>query len=323
MVTIKEVKTRKELRQFIRFANELYKDNQYYTPCLEFDELNTFNTKKNPALDHSKFVNFLAYKDGKLVDYSGHVICRPKVGFNGKSFSGFPSGKVYVTYTFNDVTGATSLLMSQLCTQMLYVEYEDDGSMIPFEDTSEPMIVLSKDVRNDYLLNQMVEVPSAMGFDVVTPNIDVYVTVKSPSGRLIYNRVLANEDLYFLLDSQGRYTITYEAEDADNGTRKVYTIRAKDVTPPTIAVSATQLTGSVGKEVSIPKAVLLDDVDQNPRLYILIITPQATIITLGERTAENAIATYTFTKKGTYYIRYYAYDSTYNGAYVDIPVVIS
>ena len=67
MITIKEVSSRKELKQFIRFANELYNDNPYYTPCLEFDELNTFDTKKNPALDHSKFANFLAYKDGKVV----------------------------------------------------------------------------------------------------------------------------------------------------------------------------------------------------------------------------------------------------------------
>ena len=51
MVTIKEVSSRKELKQFIRFANELYKDSPYYTPCLEFDEMNTFDTKKNPALE--------------------------------------------------------------------------------------------------------------------------------------------------------------------------------------------------------------------------------------------------------------------------------
>lgn len=265
----------------------------------------------------------LEYKDGKIIDYTGHVVLRPKVNFDGKAFRGFPSGKVYLTYTFNDVTGASSLLMSQLCTQVLYVEYEDDGTRIPFEDTSEPMIVLSKDVRNDYLLNQMVEVPAAMGFDLVTPNVDVYVTVKSPSGRIIYNRVPANEDLYFLLESQGKYSIIYEAADADNDTRKVYTIKAKDVTPPTIAVSATKLTGKVGKAVTIPKAVLLDDVDQNPRLYIMIITPQATITTLGERTEENPINSCIFLAKGTYYIRYYAYDSTYNGAYLDIPVVIS
>lgn len=291
---------------------------------------NTFKEVKNEETGEMETVEFqsetplsLEYKDGKILDYSGHVVLRPKVGFDGKSFSGFPSGKVYATFTFNDVTGKASLLMSQLCTQMLYIEYDDEGEKMPFADLSEPIIVLSKDVRNDYLINQMVEVPSAMGFDVVTPNVDVYVTVKSPSGRLIFDRVLATEDLYFLLDSQGRYTITYEAEDAENGTRKVYTIRAKDVTPPTIAVSATQLTGSVGKAVAIPRAVLLDDVDQNPRLYVMIITPQATIITLGEPTEENAIDWYTFTEKGTYYIRYYAFDSTYNAAIKDIPVVIS
>ena len=264
----------------------------------------------------------LKYKDGKVMDYTGHVVLRPTVGYDGKSFNGFPSGKAYVTFTFNDVTGASSLLLSQLCTQMLYVEYED-GERIPFTDTDEPMIVLSEDVRNDYLLNQMVKVPAAMGFDVVTPNVDVYVTVKSPSGRLVYNRVLADEDLYFLLDTQGRYTITYEAEDADNGTRKVYTIKAKDVTAPTIAVAATELEGRVGREVAIPVAVLLDDVDQNPRLYIMIVTPKGTIVTLGERTEENAIASYTFTEKGKYYIRYYALDSTYNASFTDIPVVIS
>lgn len=74
MVTIKEVSSRKELRQFIRFANELYESNKYYTPCLEFDEMNTFDTTKNPSLDHCKFANFLAYKEGKIVGRISAII---------------------------------------------------------------------------------------------------------------------------------------------------------------------------------------------------------------------------------------------------------
>lgn len=66
-ITIKEVKTKKELIQFIRFANDLYKDCEFYTPSLELDELNMFNTKTNPTLDHSIFVNYLAYRDNKIV----------------------------------------------------------------------------------------------------------------------------------------------------------------------------------------------------------------------------------------------------------------
>ena len=73
-VEIKQVQTSKELMQFVRFANELYKENPYYCPVLEFDEINNFNRSKNPALDHCKFVNFLAFKDGKVVGRISGII---------------------------------------------------------------------------------------------------------------------------------------------------------------------------------------------------------------------------------------------------------
>ena len=48
MVTIKQVETKKELKQFIRFNYELYKDNPYSVPDLYEDMLDTFSDK-NPA----------------------------------------------------------------------------------------------------------------------------------------------------------------------------------------------------------------------------------------------------------------------------------
>ena len=62
-VKIKIVQTRKELKKFIRFANELYKENKYYTPILELDDLNAFNPKNNPSLNHCKYILYIAYKD--------------------------------------------------------------------------------------------------------------------------------------------------------------------------------------------------------------------------------------------------------------------
>ena len=265
----------------------------------------------------------LTYKNGKILDYNKSLVLRPTVGFNGTEFNGFPSGKAYFTFTFNGVTGASSLLISQLCTQMLYVEYDEKGEVRPFVDVIEPTIMLLSDVRNDYQLDEVVTVPAAMGFDLLTPNVDVYVTVQTPSGRKIYDKEPATKDLNFVLDSQGTYRITYEATDGENSSTKPYTIRAKDVLAPTIAVSTTELKGNVGKALTIPKAVLLDNMDQNPRLCIMIVTPRGTIITLGERTEKNAIDSYTFTEKGKYYIRYCAFDSTYNMDFTDIPVVIS
>lgn len=67
MIEIVEVKNKRQQWTFVRFANNLYSDCPYYTPILELDDFNTFDPRKNPALDHSEYVMFLAYRDGKAV----------------------------------------------------------------------------------------------------------------------------------------------------------------------------------------------------------------------------------------------------------------
>lgn len=45
-ITIKKVSTKRELKKFIRFNYELYKENPYSVPDLYDDMLNAFNKKK-------------------------------------------------------------------------------------------------------------------------------------------------------------------------------------------------------------------------------------------------------------------------------------
>lgn len=45
-ITIKKVSKKRELKKFIRFNYELYKENPYSVPDLYDDMLNTFNKKK-------------------------------------------------------------------------------------------------------------------------------------------------------------------------------------------------------------------------------------------------------------------------------------
>ena len=66
-VEIREVNTRREIRKFIEFANDLYKDCPNYCPPLMFDEMAVFNRKKNPAMDFSDFQLYMAYRDNKPV----------------------------------------------------------------------------------------------------------------------------------------------------------------------------------------------------------------------------------------------------------------
>lgn len=66
-IIVKEVKTRRELRRFVQFGIDLYKDNKYYCPPIFLDEVNTFDPKSNPALEVCDFVVYMAYREGKIV----------------------------------------------------------------------------------------------------------------------------------------------------------------------------------------------------------------------------------------------------------------
>lgn len=66
MVKIVEVKTNKQKREFVDFPIKLYKDNEYFVPCLRGDELKLFDPKKNVSYDECEIVFYLAYKDNML-----------------------------------------------------------------------------------------------------------------------------------------------------------------------------------------------------------------------------------------------------------------
>jgi len=64
---IKKIQTRRELLEFVRFPELLYKDNPYYVPYLEFDQIDTLNPKTSPASEFCDYELYMAYKDGKAV----------------------------------------------------------------------------------------------------------------------------------------------------------------------------------------------------------------------------------------------------------------
>jgi len=66
-VSILEVKTPEDLKQFVKFPMNLYKNNPYYVPSFIKDEINVWNPQENPALQYSEAKQFLAWKDNKVV----------------------------------------------------------------------------------------------------------------------------------------------------------------------------------------------------------------------------------------------------------------
>lgn len=66
-ISVIEVKNSEQLKQFVRFPMDLYKNNPYYVPALINDEIKIWSTKENPALQYSEAKQFLAYQNNKIV----------------------------------------------------------------------------------------------------------------------------------------------------------------------------------------------------------------------------------------------------------------
>ncbi len=67
MIELKEIKTRKEIKQFVLFPFSLYKGNKYWVPPIINDEINNFDPSINPVFEHADARLFVAMKNKKIV----------------------------------------------------------------------------------------------------------------------------------------------------------------------------------------------------------------------------------------------------------------
>lgn len=73
-VVVKKVSSRREMRTFISFAYNLYKNHPCYVPNLLSDDAATLDRKKNHAFEFCEADYFLAYKDGKVAGRVASII---------------------------------------------------------------------------------------------------------------------------------------------------------------------------------------------------------------------------------------------------------
>lgn len=57
--------TRDQLRQYVQFGIDLYKDNACYVPPLISDDINTLSPDVNPAFDFCDAQSFMAFRNGE------------------------------------------------------------------------------------------------------------------------------------------------------------------------------------------------------------------------------------------------------------------
>ena len=77
MIRIKEVTTRKELKAFVHFPNQLYKGNSFYVPQIESMDCDTLSPEKNHAFEVCEAKYWLAYDEkDKVVGRVAGIINR-------------------------------------------------------------------------------------------------------------------------------------------------------------------------------------------------------------------------------------------------------
>ncbi|MEO9476640.1 MAG: hypothetical protein ABJG41_13955 [Cyclobacteriaceae bacterium] len=78
-VYIKEVSSKSDLKDFIKFPIGLYKGNPYYVPPIIDFELSTLSKKKNPAFERDKARYWLAYQNDTIVGRVAGILIAPEL----------------------------------------------------------------------------------------------------------------------------------------------------------------------------------------------------------------------------------------------------
>jgi len=73
-IEIREVKSKRDLKEFVMFPFDLYRNNPCWIPPMISDEIETFNPKKNPAYEHCQASLWLAYSGDKVVGRIAGII---------------------------------------------------------------------------------------------------------------------------------------------------------------------------------------------------------------------------------------------------------
>jgi hypothetical protein len=91
MSQIVKVDTKSQLKKFIDFPHDLYKNDRNYVPMIYMEQETLLNPKKSPFFKHSKAEYFIAEREGKVVGRIAAIRNNNHIEFTGKKegFFGF------------------------------------------------------------------------------------------------------------------------------------------------------------------------------------------------------------------------------------------
>jgi hypothetical protein len=258
--------------------------------------------------ESTAMIGFSYDNDGYLLVSNGNQLGQVEYYANGEPFQGFTSGGVYLTVSVNGETNAR-FDIAEVNGHPLTAEVEDfKRPTISFEES----VTVQRSVNK----GEKFIVYKARGWDVFSGVAQTTVSVKSPSGEMLYNGA-CDKDIEFTASEYGTYDVTYVVRDTEGWDQKYYyKVNSVDVTPPVITGEYDfKKYYEIGETIKLPEIDATDDSGKVQR-YHFIITP------IGEWKVIVEGDTYTFPEAGTYRICLAAVDTSMNTTFIEYEVFV-
>ena len=249
-----------------------------------------------------------------LLDADGNVLVKLTGNSQGEAFTGFTSGRVYVTFECAGITGSSELEIDSIGGQVM---------MQTAKDTTGPVLIGANDSISgsaNVYVNEKYEFAKLRAFDVLDGEYcDVFVSIQKGGNYILVSQKL-EKNSSFVFEEAGSYTLYYTAKDAGGtSVRRQVNIVAKDFVNPVLQVGKVPTRVGVGKTVTLPKATATDDSSALEKItvYAYITNPSGVRKLISGKDEYK----YTFTKAGTYVLRYVAMDDSGNEAVKEFTIV--
>ena len=256
----------------------------------------------------------------QILDASNKTVLGVTEDALGNAFNGFPSKMVYVDFEFLEVDaeGTASVSLLKINNQPL-----SDIKV----DTIKPEIIVNGSYGGTAKINDVMELPTVSGYDVLSEikSVSVSVTnadgkpVKSVDGILLDGNNDASRTYQVQLTEFGTYKVVYKVVDTNNNTA---TTLAKLIYVSKIEAVQYTFNGTVASKGKVNKAFELPTVQfasETSRFNVIIIGPNSAQESLP---IENGKLSFIPKKKGKYTARYFIYDEYYNYELIDYQFII-